>query len=77
MCGEVLLEGAFDEGNARLSCIESLVSTKKVSWGVTRKVMATMALPLGRNSAFQYMAFATSVFGHRSENVPLSVYGHY
>ena len=57
MCGVVQLEGAFDEGNARLSCIESLISTKKVSWGATRKVMATMAPHLGRNSAFQYMVF--------------------
>ena len=29
MCGEVQSEGAFDEGNARVSCSESSTSTKR------------------------------------------------
>ena len=77
MCGDVQFEGAVDEGNARLSCIESLISTKKVSWGVTWKVMATMAPPLSRYTAFVHIAIVTSVFDHRSENIPFSGHGHY
>ena len=60
MCGEMQCEGAFDEGNARASCSESSISTKKVAWGVMWKVMAIMALPVSRYSAFQYMAIVTS-----------------
>ena len=60
MCGETQLEGAFDGGNAWVSCSESSLSTKMVTWGVMWKVMATMALPVSRYSAFQYMAIVTS-----------------
>ena len=31
MCGEVQCEGAFDEGNARVSCSESSTSTKIIT----------------------------------------------
>ena len=48
MWGEVQLEGAFDEGNARVSCSESSISTKMVTWGVMRKVRATIAAPQSR-----------------------------
>ena len=44
MCGEVQSEGAFDEGNARVSCSESSTSTKKVTSGVMWKARATIAL---------------------------------
>ena len=44
MCGEVQLEGAFDEGNARLSCCESSTSIKKVTSGAIWKARATIAL---------------------------------
>ena len=57
MCGEVQFEGAFDEGNARVSCSESSTSTKKVTSGVTWKVRAAIALPANKYSAF-------SVFGY-------------
>ena len=57
MCGEVQLEGDFDEGNARVSCSESSISTKMVTWGVMWKVRATIAPPLNRYSAF-------TVFGY-------------
>ena len=76
MRGEVQLGGAFDEGNARVSCVEGSISTKMVTWGVMWKVRATIAPPLNRYSAFQYLAFVTSVFGHCGENIPLSAYGY-
>ena len=38
--------------------------------------MATLALPLGRYFAFQYLETVSLVFGHRSENIPLSVFAH-
>ena len=77
MCGEVQLEGAFDDGNARVSCSESSTSTKMVTSGVTWKVRATTVLPLNKHSAFQLMNVATSVFGHRNENILFSAYGNY
>ena len=77
MCGEVQLEGAFDESNARVSCCESSTLTKMVTWGVMWKVRATIALPLSRYSAFEYMVTVTSVFCHCGENILLSVYGIY
>ena len=76
MCGEVQLEGALGEGNARVCCVQSSASTKMVTWGVMWKVRATIALPLSRYSAFQYLVTVTSVFGHCGENIPLSVYGY-
>ena len=76
MCGVVQLEGAFDEGNARVSCVESSISTKMVTWGVMWKVRATIALPLSRYSAFEYMVIVTSALGHCGENIQLSVYGY-
>ena len=51
------LEGAFDEGNARISCSESSTSTKKVMPGVMWKARATIALPANKYSAF-------SVYGY-------------
>ena len=51
MCGEIKFEGAFDEGNARVSCSESSTSTKKVTSGVTWKVRATIAQPANKYSA--------------------------
>ena len=57
MCGEVQFEGAFDEGNARVSCSESSTSTRKVTPGVTWKARATIALPANKYSAF-------SVYGY-------------
>ena len=52
MCGEMQLEGGFDEGNARISCSESSTSTKKVTPGVIWKARATNALPANKCSAF-------------------------
>ena len=75
MCGEVQSEGAFDEGNARVSCSESSTSTKKVTPGVIWKARATIALAAHKYSAFQYMVILTSVSGHCSENILLSVNG--
>ena len=48
MCGEVQLEGAFGEGNARVSCVEGSTSTKIVTWGAMWKVRATIELLLSR-----------------------------
>ena len=48
MCGEMQLEGAFDEGNARISCSESSTSTKKVTPGVIGKARATIAQPANK-----------------------------
>ena len=55
MCGEMQFEGAFDAGNARVSCSESSTSTKRVTPGATWKVRATIALPANKYSAFQHM----------------------
>ena len=77
MCGEVQFEGAFDEGNARVSCSESSTSTKKVTSGVIWKVRAAIAQPANKYSAFQYMVNVISVFGHCNEDILLSVYGYY
>ena len=55
MCGEVQSEGAFDEGNARVSCSEGSTSTMKVTSGVIWKARATNALTAHKYSAFQYM----------------------
>ena len=52
MCGEMQLEGAFDEGNARISCSESSTSTKKVTPGVNWKAKAAIAQPANKCSAF-------------------------
>ena len=52
MCGEMQLEGAVDEGNARISCRDSSTSTKKVTSVVTWKARATIALPANKYSAF-------------------------
>ena len=52
MCGEVQSEGAFDEGNARVSCSESSTSTEKVTSGVMWKARATSALAANKYSAF-------------------------
>ena len=52
MCGEMQLEGAFDEGSARISCSESSTSTKKVTPGVNWKARATIVLPANKSSAF-------------------------
>ena len=49
MCGEMKCEGAFDEGNARVSCSESSTSTEKVASGVMWKIRATIALLLHAN----------------------------
>ena len=68
MCGEVQSKGAFDEGNARVSCSESSTSTKKVTPGVNWKARATNALTAHKYSAFQYMVFLTSVLGQCSGN---------
>ena len=76
MCAEIKFEGAFDEGNARVSCSESSTSTKKVTSGVIWKVRATTALPANKYSAFQHMVIVTSALGHY-EKVLLSVYGYY
>ena len=57
MCGEMQLEGAFDEGNARVSCSESATSTKKVTSGVTCKVRATTAQAANKYSAFSVYGF--------------------
>ena len=57
MCGEVRFEGAFDEGNAGVSCSESSTSTKKAKSGVIWKVRAAIALPANKCSAF-------SVYGY-------------
>ena len=73
MCGEMQLEGAFDEGNARISCSESSTSTKKVTPGVIWKARATIALAKNKYSAVQCMVILMSVFGHCSENILLSV----
>ena len=75
MCGEVQSEGAFDEGNARISCSESSTSTKNVTSGVIWKASATIALAANKYSAFQYMVILASLLGHCSENILLSVYG--
>ena len=72
MCGEVQFEGAFDEGNARVSCSESSTQTES---GVTWKVRATIAQPANKYSAFQFMVNEISVFGHCNEDILLSVYG--
>ena len=77
MCGEVQFEGAFDEGNARVSCSESSTSTKMVTSGVIRKVRATTAQPANKYFAFQLMVNVISVFGHCSEDILLSVNGYY
>ena len=77
MCGEMPLEGAFDEGNARVSCSESSTSTKKVTSGVIWKARATIAQPANKYSAFQNMVNVASVFGHCNEDILLSVYGYY
>ena len=53
MCGEVQFEGAFDEGNARVSCSESSAATKKVTSGVVWKARATIAQSLNKYSVFQ------------------------
>ena len=74
MCGEMQLEGAFDEGNARISCGESPTSRKKVTPGVIWKARATIALPANKYSAFHYIVPVASVLGHY-EKVLLSVYG--
>ena len=57
MCGEIKFEGAFDEGNASVSCSESSTSTRKVTSGVNWKARATIALPANKYSAF-------SVYGY-------------
>ena len=80
MCGEVQCEGAFDEGNARVSCSENSISSKKVTSGVTWKVRATIALPANKYSAFQNMVIAVkwsffSAYGHCEENIlPFSIW---
>ena len=53
MRGEVQSEGAFDEGNARVSCSGSSTSTNKVTSGVIWKARATNALAARKYSAFQ------------------------
>ena len=60
MCGEVQSEGAFDEGNARVSCSESSTSTKKVTSGVIWKVRATVVLPVNKYSAFSVYGYCNS-----------------
>ena len=75
MCGELQSEGAFDKGNARVSCSESSTSTKKVTSGVIWKARASIAPAANIYSAFQYMVIFMSVFGHCVENILLSVYG--
>ena len=60
VCGEVQLEGAFDEGNVTVCCSESSI-LKEVTSGVTRKVRATIALPVNKYSAFQHVAFVVKV----------------
>ena len=64
MCGEVQLEGAFDDGNARVSCSESSTSTTKVTSGVIWKARAASVQPANKYSVFQYMVNVISVFGH-------------
>ena len=77
MCGEMQFEGAFDEGNARVSCSERPTSTKKVTSGVIWKARATIAPPADKYSAFQYTANVTSELGHCGENILLSEYCFY
>ena len=77
MCGEVQSEGAFDEGNARVSCGESSTSTKKVTSGVIWKDRATIALPANKYSAFQDMVLVATVLGQCYEKVLPSDYGCY
>ena len=57
MCGVLQSEGAFDEGNTRVSCSESSTSTKKATSGVTWKASATMALVAKKFSAFSAWLF--------------------
>ena len=57
MRGEVQSEGAFDEGNARVSCSESSTSTKKVMSGVIWKVRASTAQPANKYSALWAYGF--------------------
>ena len=61
MCGEMQLEGAFDEGNARKSCSESSTSTKKVTSGAIGKVRAAIVLPPNKILLFQYMDIVMSL----------------
>ena len=75
MCGEVQSEGAFDEGNARVSCSESSTSTKKATPGGVWKARAAIALAAHKYSGFQNMVVSKSVLGHGSENTLLSVSG--
>ena len=77
-------EGAFDEGNARVSCSERSTSTRKVTSGVIWKVRASIALPANKYLLFQLMVTVTSVlghfnggeYGHCNENILLSAYGY-
>ena len=73
MCGEMQLEGAFDEGNARISCSESSTSTKKVTPGVNWKARATIALPANKYSALQYLVIVITVLGHCSDKTRWSL----
>ena len=61
ICGEVQFEGAFDKGNARVSCTESSISRKKLTPGVMWKAMATIALHLNKYAAFQQMVIVVKV----------------
>ena len=76
MCGEVQLEGAFDEGNARVSCSESSTSTKKVTSGVIWKDRATIALPASKYSAFQHLVIVMKVSCFPFANVKLFCISH-
>ena len=68
-------EGAFDEGNARISCSERSTSTKKVTPGVIWKARAANALAANKSSAFQHKVVLMSALGHFSENILLFVSG--
>ena len=76
MCGEVQSEGAFDEGNARVSCSESRLRHRE---GYVRRHMEGQGNHCASRAqifCFQNMVILTSVNGQCSENILLLVYGY-
>ena len=75
MCGEVQSEGAFDEGNARVSCSESSTSTKRRLRGRHMEGQGNQCANRAQIFCFSVYGLLTSVYGHCSGNLT-SVCGH-
>ena len=75
MCGEVQSEGAFDEGNARVSVVRVRLRQREGYVGRHLEGQGNQCANRAQIFCSSVYGFLTSVYGHCSGDLT-SVYGH-